>query len=140
MRAARFSAQQDGMLRAVATYCCDHCAAQGPKGPCQTCGHGEVVRFDSRGEAGRWRELVGWARCKGITDLDRQVPFRVCINGLHYCTYVADFVYTAYGSKGPYRVVEDYKGSRKHEDRASKLRRKAAELYHAMTVTLVGGK
>lgn len=50
-----------------------------------------------------------------ISGLRRQVSFRLVVNGVKVCRYVADFVYI----RGGVRVVEDVKGFR---DRVYKLK------------------
>ena len=64
------------------------------------------VRFDSQAEARRHGELTLMQRAGEISDLARQVPFDLQVNGHHIARYVADHVYTKDGE----RVVEDTKG------------------------------
>lgn len=70
-------------------------------------------KFDSRKEAGRWKELLLMQRAGLITDLNRQVHYLLIpaqfINGVcveRSVSYVADFVYKENGQL----VVEDTKG------------------------------
>ena len=73
------------------------------------------ILFDSRKEAGRFRELC-WLRNSGaISDLKLQVPYELVpaqkVNGKtveRAVKYIADFVYTENGKT----VVEDAKGYR----------------------------
>ena len=51
------------------------------------------VRFDSRAEAKRWRELKLLEGAGLITQLQRQVPFRLMVEGVQICKYIADFCY-----------------------------------------------
>lgn len=84
------------------------------------------IKFDSKKEAARYRELALLERAGAISDLQLQVPFELIPpqrepgttgpRGGHRpgklleskCSYIADFVYTQNGR----RVVEDTKGKR----------------------------
>ena len=78
--------------------------------------HGEIVMashagpktkiFDSQREYRRWRELFAQQQAGRISGLRRQVPFKLHVNGIAICRYVADLVYVENGQ----RVVEDVKG------------------------------
>ena len=68
----------------------------------------EGLTFDSRREYGRWLDLVLLERAGKITGLERQIPFKLSINGVHICKYISDFTYFENGKK----VVEDSKGYR----------------------------
>lgn len=63
------------------------------------------ILFDSKKEAARWVELLDLQRAGRISCLTRQVRFRLKVNGMLVCSYVADFVYIERGR----RVVEDVK-------------------------------
>lgn len=66
------------------------------------------ISFDSKKEAGRYRELKMLERTGVISDLRLQVPFELIPkqNGERACLYKADFVYIKDGKM----VVEDTKG------------------------------
>ena len=66
------------------------------------------ITFDSKKEAGRYRELKMLERAGAISDLRLQVPFELIPkqNGERACLYKADFVYIKDGKM----VVEDTKG------------------------------
>ena len=66
------------------------------------------LRFDSQREAGRWRALQRLVKSGDISDLQRQVTFRMIVNGIRITTYRCDFQYidNATGEL----VVEDAKG------------------------------
>lgn len=64
------------------------------------------LRFASKREANRWVQLQTLERAGLITDLNRQVPFSLDVNGVHICRYIADFTYRENGGT----VVEDAKG------------------------------
>lgn len=69
---------------------------------------GEMVTFDSKKEYARWKDLVLAQKSGAIKSLMRQVRYKLKINGLLVCTYVADFVYTDFLTGK--QVVEDCKG------------------------------
>lgn len=64
--------------------------------------------FDSKREYTRWCELQVLEAAGVISDLRRQVRYRLDVNGVHVCDYVADAVY----AEGLEQVVEDTKGVR----------------------------
>jgi len=65
--------------------------------------------FDSKREAMRWSELKMLERSKIISDLKRQVPYELRVNGVLICKYIADFVYLDQQGR---EVVVDVKGVR----------------------------
>ena len=69
------------------------------------------LKFHSRREAKRYRELRVMQRAGQITGLRLQVSFKLIVNGVLVCRYRADFVYVERGA----RVVEDCKGFRTRE-------------------------
>jgi hypothetical protein len=64
--------------------------------------------FDSKGELQRWLYLLDAEKRGVIDDLKRQVPFKLEVNNILICEYVADFTYRKPGPGG--YVVEDFKG------------------------------
>ena len=78
--------------------------------------NGKRVLFDSQREAHRWDELVLLQRAGKISDLERQVRYRLIPAQYDHagkliekpCDYIADFVYRQDGRV----VVEDAKGRR----------------------------
>jgi putative sterol carrier protein len=64
-------------------------------------------RFDSKKESQRYLELKSKVDRKEIQGLQTQVRFKIIINEILICTYIADFVY--YDALGK-RFVEDTKG------------------------------
>lgn len=66
--------------------------------------------FASRKEAKRYEELELLVKAGEISVLRRQPRFRLAVNGLDICTYVADFDY--WDSKLCKRIIEDVKGMR----------------------------
>ena len=69
------------------------------------------MRFDSKREAARWRELQLLERAGEISDLRRQVRYELVpkLPGERPVDYIADFVYR---DKDGNEVVEDVKGVR----------------------------
>lgn len=65
------------------------------------------MKFPSKKEAARYRELKMRERAKDITGLQCQVTYPLVVNGVPICKYIADFVYTDHQGK---RIVEDVKG------------------------------
>ena len=63
------------------------------------------VKFDSEKEAYRWPLLQELERQGRIKKLQRQVPFKLYVNGTKVCKYVADYVYI----QDDEQVVEDVK-------------------------------
>ncbi len=69
------------------------------------------ICFANKREANRYAELALELRAGLICNLERQVTFRLSINGVHICDYRADFVYERNGEV----IVEDSKGARTKE-------------------------
>jgi len=93
------------------------------------------IVFDSKSEMSRYNYLKLCQRDGLIYNLELQPEYKIEINGEHYCTYHADFKYF-----DPIRdqwVVEDVKSFITAADAASRLRIKAAELYHNITVEII---
>ena len=92
------------------------------------------IRFDSKREAKRWGELRALERDGLISQLKRQVRFRIEVNGVLICVYVADFVYFDGPREPPWEppnVVEDAKGVRTRE---YKLKAKLMRAVHRVTI------
>lgn len=70
----------------------------------------EGLKFDSKREASRWRELQLLQRSGRIRNLQRQVKYRLEVNGVLICTYTADFEYEELGRGAWAKVTEDSKG------------------------------
>lgn len=62
-------------------------------------------KFDSKKEAARYGQLLLLQKSGQITNLQKQVPFRLEVNGQLVCKYIADFTYAVNGVG----VVEDCK-------------------------------
>lgn len=66
------------------------------------------IKFQSKHERDRYRELVIMEAGGVIQGLETQVPYSIDIGGVHVCTYIADFRYQENGAT----VVEDAKGAK----------------------------
>lgn len=66
----------------------------------------EGIKFSSKGEAKRYRELLLLKAAGEIDNLELQVKFPLVVNGTRVAFYIADFTYDQNG----YQVIEDFKG------------------------------
>jgi len=99
---------------------------------CQRTMHG--ITFDSKLEMKRYQELCFLKQAGEILWIERQPVFKVTICAKTFTTYTADFKYqTVHGDI----VIEDCKSSGTAKDPAFKLRKKAAELFHGIKITVV---
>lgn len=64
------------------------------------------VTFDSKKEAARYQDLKLLLKANQISELELQPKFRLEVNGVKICTYIADFRYKENGKL----VTEDVKG------------------------------
>lgn len=64
-------------------------------------------KFPSKGEARRWLELKAMQMAGEITQLERQVVFKLTAHEVLICKYIADFTYF---NRLGVKVVEDFKG------------------------------
>jgi hypothetical protein len=67
------------------------------------------IRFPSKKQAMRYRELKISERAGIIRELKLEVPYDLVVNGMKICRYVADFTYRTQDGR---LVVEDTKGVR----------------------------
>ena len=67
------------------------------------------IRFASKGEAGRYKELKLMERSGTIACLELQPRYPLVVNGVKVGEYRADFRYTEIGAGV---IVEDFKGVR----------------------------
>ena len=93
------------------------------------------IVFDSKTEMVRYKELMILARAGVIRHLEMQPEFKVFINQQLYCTYTADFRY--YDEDRRKWIIEDVKSNGTVKETAFKLRKKAAELYHGVEITII---
>lgn len=87
------------------------------------------IWFDSAGEARRYGELRLLEKAGVISDLELQVPYPLCVNGLRVTLYKADFRYFD-REKGVW-VVEDVKGVRTAE---YKIKRNLMRAIHGIEI------
>lgn len=95
------------------------------------------IRFDSKKERDRYRELMARARVGEITTPSRQVRFAIVVAGLHICDYVADFAYHERdgltGARGLH-VVEDAKSEITRKQPVYRLKRKLMQAVHGIEI------
>lgn len=87
------------------------------------------ITFDSKKEARRWCELLLLQKAGEIHELQRQVPFKLIVNGELITTYVADFVYV----ERKQIVTEDSKGYLTPE---FKIKRRLMKAVHGIEIRL----
>jgi len=83
--------------------------------------------FASKKEAKRYQELRMLNLAGKIADLQTQVPFRIEINGVLVCKYIADFTYR----ERAMQIVEDCKGYR---TAIYRLKAKLMRAVHGITI------
>lgn len=67
--------------------------------------------FDSQGERSRAVVLMRYQDLNLIRNVTFQRPYKLSVNGVHICKYIADFVYEKQDKNGDwFEVVEDFKG------------------------------
>jgi hypothetical protein len=93
------------------------------------------IVFDSKSEMKRYIDLKLLQKAGVIRDLQLQPEFKVYINSELFCTYTSDFQY--FNNDVMQWITEDVKSEGTMLDAAFKLRKKAAELYHGVKITLV---
>jgi len=93
------------------------------------------IVFDSKSEMKRYADLILLQKHGLIRHLELQPKFPVYIDLQLYCTYTADFRY--YDEQTHRWVVEDVKSAGTMNEVAFKLRKKAAELYHKIQVSII---
>lgn len=94
------------------------------------------MTFDSVKEGRRYSQLKLLERAGEIRELELQVKYRLEVNGVHVCDYLADFVYEETvdrecGHRRFERVVEDVKGVRTKDYR---IKAKLMKACHGITI------
>lgn len=85
------------------------------------------ITFDSKKEATRYCQLMMLVKAKEIKNLECQPKYKLCVNGVHVCNYLADFRYqTAKGTV----VIEDVKGGNATKTPAYRIKKKLFEALH----------
>lgn len=90
----------------------------------------EGITFDSVKEANRYADLVLLQRAGKISELARQVPFQIDVNGQSICRYVADHVYVENGE----RIVEDVKSPITRKLPEYRLKNKLLRAVHGVAI------
>lgn len=70
------------------------------------------ITFDSKREANRWSVLKQLELIGEVRALERQRRYRLEVNGVHVCDWVADFEYWHHRDDDWQKAVEDCKGVR----------------------------
>ena len=91
------------------------------------------IRFDSKKEARRYKELMLLYNANAIEDLVLQPKFRCEINGKLICNYSADF---SYRDKGGI-VVEDVKSPITAKQPVYRIKKKLVEALHGVVIVEV---
>jgi len=99
---------------------------------CQRTAQG--ITFDSKLEMRRYQELCLLKQAGEILWIERQPVFKVTIRGRTFTTYTADFRYQMIQGD---IIIEDCKSSGTAKDPAFRLRKKAAELFLGIKITVV---
>lgn len=89
------------------------------------------IRFPSKKEANRYRELKILEKAGQIFHLTLQPKFSIDINGVHICNYFADFQYLDADAK---KIVEDVKGVKTP---VYKLKKKLVKAIHGIDIVEV---
>ncbi|UAY57283.1 DUF1064 domain-containing protein [Arachidicoccus terrestris] len=89
------------------------------------------MKFDSIKEGNRYRVLALQEKSGIITNLKRQVPFVIKVNGEKVCTYKADFVYM---DRSGAKIVEDVKSDFTRKDRVYRLKKKLLRQTHGIDI------
>jgi hypothetical protein len=83
--------------------------------------------FDSKMEFKRFGDLLLLLKAGQITDLRRQVRYKLEHQGIFYGIYIADFVY----QQGDQTIVEDVKG---HKTQAYRTKKKLMKSIHGIDI------
>ena len=92
------------------------------------------IVFASKREAARYAQLKLAEKAGFLKNLELQPSYPVEINGEHYCTYTPDFRYIE--AQTGKQIIEEVKSTGTMKDAAYRLRKKAAELFHGIEVTV----
>ena len=88
------------------------------------------ITFHSQKEGLRYIELKQMEKNKKILNLILQPKFKIVVNGMKVCSYIADFSYIKRNAKGkedyPETIIEDVKGFKTSIYRLKKKLMKAA--------------
>lgn len=144
--AAKFKSKLHAAQQAKRVWVCSECDRwhHTKQIECKGCGCLELLYFQSHGEARRWGTLRMLQQFGKVTELRRQVPFPVYVNGRAVSaeklgkplfTYRADFVYRRDGRE----IVEDYKGDARGAMDEFLVKRKIIQACYDIKVTISEG-
>jgi hypothetical protein len=68
------------------------------------------IKFHSKAESRRYLQLKALQQASVLSGLELQPRFPLAVNGIHICTYVADFRYQDVATGQT--IIEDVKGAR----------------------------
>jgi len=86
------------------------------------------IKFHSKKEANRYRDLLMLQKMGEISNLKTQVPYTISVKGVKICKYVADFAYIDTSCGGSI-TVEDCKG---FKTQVYKLKKKLMKSIHGI--------
>lgn len=121
---------------AVRAFRCEACglAVLVANASCPVCRGMKILSFDSKAEAARYDLLRSLQKLGMISDLQRQVPYDITMEGEDIAVYRLDFRYR--DDKGALRH-EDVKGGDATMTPTSKLKIKLVEAQHGIKVEIV---
>ncbi|MCB1281012.1 MAG: hypothetical protein KDB18_05770 [Salinibacterium sp.] len=131
-RSGAFQSFGDAVQRAIPVWFCMRCREQREAKACR-CG-ADAVYFPSTSEFKAFQRRAMLELAGAITDLKPHPRFPCKVNGVLVCTYTADWEYRDQHGR---RIIEDFKGSRAHQDGGSKVRRKLASAIYGIEITIV---
>lgn len=91
---------------------------------------GEEIVYDSKKEAKAGSDLRYLQADGQISGLKRQVPFKITVNGIHVCTYFADFTYMRDGKF----IVLDIKSEFTRKNPIYRLKKKLMFACHGIEI------
>lgn len=94
---------------------------------------GDDIVIDSKREAKRWRELQLMEATGEIKNLERQVTYKLVVNGVKVCAIKPDFRYNLHTGQV---VIEDVKSEITRKNPAYRIKKKLFEALHrGLTIT-----
>src|SRR5688572_15165165 len=98
------------------------------------------IKFASKAQAKRYAELKLLERAGAISDLRAEVPFRLEVNGVLVCKYVADATYTERINDpqaiGERFVAEDTKSPATRKNPVFRLKAKLMKAIHGIEIRI----
>ena len=95
------------------------------------------LTFDSKAEARRWGDLKLMERVGEITDLKRQVPFPLIVNGVQVAKFIADFTYRTSFGDPEHVIIEDVKSEHTRKLPVYRLKAKMFAAQYGRKITEV---